>query len=373
MRTRPGRAGLSRALAFVRRSIRQLGMLALIPLLAIAETPPPDPDRWTRELASIAIGRTELGPTVRALYDLTLVQDEAGLLELLETTRQRPDWLAPARDAAIFQYTRSLARLPADAVPTVALDYLRRFEPQTMVPHHDHPYSRVPLLNIRAAAQGLEHGWLRQEAALEGLALLAQSPGGLIDAYLIETHPAIRAGYLDALAQVHPARAAQVSRASLERFEQAPELSRLAGEAALLAGDLATLQAVMTKGSGPGLAQIISGAAAQQSDAALTLLQSALNSGAAEPAALAIAQLYPVVAGIPDAEAALLTRLGDAQLGSAAALALAQSPSRDTQQALEALAASTDRPAARRARLALDLQAQGLQRPGAMDDKAITP
>jgi hypothetical protein len=311
---------------------------------------------WDRASAARALADVDIEPVVDQLHQFTLTGADSLLLESLEAVRLRPDWPEPARDLAILQYTRTLAALPADSVPPSVIAYLRAYPAMTLVPHEDHPSGRVPLFNIRAAAAGLEHRWLREEALLEGQALLRSNPRALADAFTLEVEPAVHAGYLQALEQATPGQLASLSAATRSRLEDTPELTPLAGRAALLLRDRQALETTLRHGEGDAVHRLLQDAASVLSrDDRLELLQSTLGSQRRDNASLAIAALYPALAGHPIADEALVARLGDPTLGAGAALALAQSPSLATRQALEALAVTSDRPASRRARMALQL------------------
>jgi hypothetical protein len=332
-------------------------LLATTPLGLVAQSPASPPAApWDRASAARALADVDIEPVVDQLHQFTLTGADSLLVESLEAIRLRPDWPEPARDLAILQYTRTLSALPADSVPPTVLAYLRTYPAMTLVPHEDHPQGRVPLFNVRAAAAGLENQWLREEALLEGQALLRSNPRALADAFTLEDEPAVQAGYLQALEQATPGQLALLSADARSRLMNTPELTPLAGRAALRLRDLPALEATLRHGEGDAVHRLLQDAASALSrDDQLTLLESSLGSGRRDNAGLAIAALYPALAGHPAADEALLARLGDANLGASAALALGQSPSLATRQALEALAVTSDRPASRRARLALQL------------------
>ncbi len=314
---------------------------------------------WTRFSARLAEGRVDSSATVQTLVNRTVSGADSDVLSLLEATRQRPDWPAPARDSAVYRFTHALRELPAGAVSPTIVTYLKAYEPNTLVPHEDHPQGRVPLYNVRAAAAGLEHGWMRQEALLEGLALLKSNPRGLADAFALEGDRPLRAGYLQAVSQASPTQLQGVVAETARRLPANPDLTPLAARAAALAGDAEAIVQVLDHGAGPAVHRMLRSVAdSADTPLLMALLPAGLGSANRESGALVLAELYPRLAGRPDADAVLLARLGDPDLGAGAALALARSPSLDTRLALEALAATTDRPVARRARLALDLREQ---------------
>jgi hypothetical protein len=85
------------------------------------------------------------------------------------------------------------------------------------------------------------------------------------------------------------------------------------------------------------------------------LLEAALDSGSAQTAALAMAQLAPVLAGHTASVERLFQQLEDPATGSAAALALAGNPNPEVRQRLEVAAVDANALLASRARLALQL------------------
>ena len=293
----------------------------------------------------------------RQLINLTVAGSSAETLELLRQVVGRKDWPVPAREAAIFRYTQELRTLPSSAVPYEVMFFLKSYQAQTLVSHDDHPEAGIPLFNIRAAAEGVENGWRRRAAMAEGSALMASNPRSLVDAFVLEAHPASRQGYLEALEQASPGQLQSVAKHASRRLRHQPELTELAGRAALLNADTNTLQKVLVTGNGPGLAHLMRESAqllspAQNGD----LLDATLEGGSTEVASLAMAELAPVIAEDPGIQSLLLQHLGDPELGGAAALALARSPAPDTIRQLKELAgAPGESLAASRAALALEL------------------
>lgn len=334
-------------------------LATILSLVAAMTFPSPEArsaESWDRQSALQAVARVDSSETVRQLFNLTVSGNDSELFALLERTDRRDDWPAPVRDATLFRYTLSLRQLPVDAVPPEVLTLLRAREPATLVPHEDHPQGQVPLFNVRAAAAGVMHHWTRQAAVLEGQALLRANPRSLADVFALETAAPVRSGYLQALDQATPAQRAGVRREALARLDDAPVLTPLAARAAAHANDPSAMARVLDHGEGPALQWMLQHATdALPKTGRLALMEEALLSPNREGAGLAIATLYPSLAGVQAADAALLARLGDAVLGASAALALAASPAPDTRLALDAIAAGPDRPAARRARLALAL------------------
>lgn len=112
---------------------------------------------WDRSSAMAAVRSVNIDAAVAGISGL---QDLEGL-------ENRSDWPLPAREAAVYKFTQSLASLPRDAVATAVLQHLKTYQAQVLVPHEDYDEATVPLFNIRGAAAGVENGWLRAESAAE--------------------------------------------------------------------------------------------------------------------------------------------------------------------------------------------------------------
>jgi hypothetical protein len=311
---------------------------------------------WDRESATHAARSVDTDPLTNDLLTLTLSGQPNEVIDLLNTTATRQDWPAPARERAVHQYTRELARLPSDAVSRKVMDYLTNWQVQTLIPHDDHPQSALPMYNIRGAAQGVENSWRRQEAALEARALMASNPRGLVDAYVLESHPAARRGYIEALGQASKVQLNGVGRSAAGRIKQHPELTGLGGQAALMAGDLDLLEQVFIHGQGAALGHLMR-ASAKTLPAAdnAALLAATLGDGPALNASIAIAELTGSASAEPGTEVLLLDHLENPELGGAVALALSRHASTDTLKLLHDLANDGEGLAAQRARLALEL------------------
>jgi len=291
------------------------------------------------------------------VLDATVAGSTADVLERLDFTAHRTDWSDQAVDGAIHDYAQALRGLPRGAVPAEIMTWLKAYEPRAWVAHEEYAAARVPLFNVRGVAAGVENDWLRQDALLEGLALIASNPRSLVDAWLIETHPASRLGYLQAVAQARPDRLSEVSRNARYRLDRHPELTALAGRAALQAGDVPALGEVFVHGSGPDLALLMRDAAlALPPEASAALLDNTLAASSGLNAALAIAELAPVSSAFPSTQALLLARLDDSGLGPTAALALSRVASPASLKELKRLAGDQKAKSARLARYALELR-----------------
>lgn len=337
--------------------------LTLLFCLAWPGTAPANPAvraTWDQEAALHAAHAQATDAVSERLVALTVAGSTEEALELLQSTQARGDWPEPAREKALYEYAQALRALPSAAVPPQIIAWLKAYQPLTLVPHEDHPDAAVPLYNIRGAAHGVENAWRQQDGLAEGLALLAISPGSLVDAWLLEAHPAARYGYLDALERATPGQLDGLGEAVLGRLDQHPGLTELGAQAALLSGDLPRLQAVLAAGDSAALGPVLSQAAATlPAPDAAELMESLLRTGTPAGGGLAIATLAPAAAGEPGVQALLIEQLGDPRLGGAAALALARIADAGTLNALAELASShASTPAGQRARLALSLHAE---------------
>jgi hypothetical protein len=321
-----------------------------------------DGERWDRDSARAAVASIDWSDTRDELLGLTLSAGPNEVIGLLSYTRQRPDWPAPVRDAAIHGYVQSLRDLPGAAVPPEVMVWLERYEPLTIVAHEDHATGEVPLFPVRSAVFGVENTWRRREAGREGVALLRAHPRALADAWLLDPHPAVRAGYLDALDEAAEDRLDQLARHGIKRMLREPELAPLAANAALATGRTAELGEVLSAVPGPYAAPLLTRAGAELDRVdRLQLLERLLEEAEPGTAAVAMAQLYPTLAGLPSMEVPagvlLLERLGDPALGSAAALTLARAAPQATLATLRELRDEGEGLAAERARLALETRA----------------
>ncbi len=312
---------------------------------------------WERDAALAAVAETDHQAVTRALVDLTIAGASLDLLDLLEATRTRPDWSGPARDAAVYRYVEDLRELTPGSLDPAVLTYLKAWPANALVPNQDHPSDLIPLLNVRAAASGVENSWKRQEALLEGLALLRSNPESLADAFALEPDGAVRDGYRLALVQAPPAALASLNRAAAQRLANMPELTPLFAEAASLSGEVNAHLAVLKAGRGAPVAAMLRQFSGQAGlPAQRELLLESLHDTPATNTALAIAELAPALVGSSPVDQALIGILSDPALGASAALALSRSGAPATVEALEALAQGGAGPAATRARLALELQ-----------------
>ena len=316
--------------------------------------------RWDRGNAMAAVNSVNIDRAVFEIAGVSSLADGDATLEKLNQLETRSDWPMPAREAALYEFTRSLADLPRAAVAAEVMQHLHNYEAKTLVPHEDHEATLVPLFNIRGAAAGVENGWQRKEFAAEAVELIRTDPASLVSAYTESTGNNQRAGYLDALRQADMADAIVVQQAALAGFEQAPELTAVVGLTAVMTADTSALRQLLVNGSGAGLsATLVQLAQRLQAPEIETLLNYAILEAPAGNAALAIAAWWPALKHVATVRGLLVEKLADPALGSAAALALAQSPDVQTIKILQQTAAGTSL-AARRAQMALDINREQL-------------
>lgn len=331
-------------------------LTALLPVLLNLSASPAVAANTPAVTASSGV-RTEWEARLDDLMRLVTAGDETRLLQLLRATTVDAGLPPAIREQVLHEFTVELRELPPGSVGHPVMEFLSGHEPQVMVPHEDHPDSHVPLFNLRAASAGVQHTWRRREASYAGFVLLAQDPALLVRAYLLHDDSPVRQGLLESVAAATPAQLETISFLALNGLEQEPALTELAGTAALRNEDTRALEQVLRTGSGSGLTRLVRDTGARlDPDRLARLLASTLEQAPPETAALAIAEWSSALAAHPDTENRLLSLLGDPQLGSAAALALANHAADSTTARLLAVLESGQSPlAASRARLALEL------------------
>ena len=318
---------------------------------AIAANPAP----WDRSSAMAAVRSVNIDKAIYEIGNISSLADGEATLRQLKQLETRSDWPQPAREAALFEFTRSLVGLPREAVATEVMQHLQNYQAQTLVPHEEHSDTLVPLFNIRGAAIGIENGWQRTEFAVDAAKLLETNPSRLVSGYMESTDHNRRSGYLDALPHADIINVVAVQSAALEQFDQNPGLTRLIGTTAVITGDAFAAQQLLINGRGAGLSTALRqlDESLQTSETAALLIY-AIEHAPASNASLAIAAWWPRLRHEADIRDLLVDKLADPALGAAAALALAQSPDIQTIKALQDTA-SGNSTAARRAQMALDI------------------
>jgi hypothetical protein len=317
-----------------------------------------DPELWERENAWRLSHTPQSATHAAALMQRVRAGDNPGALAYLKTLDADPALPAPARERLLFEFVHGLRDATPGAVGPAVLNYLRHYPSTVLVPDLDHPRMQVPLFSVRTATAGLENDWLRQESILRGRVLLDRGAGALVAAYLGARELPEQRGLLDALETSSPMQRTRVAELALEQLDARPELAELVGTAALLNEDGALLSRLLTGTTGQtGVHRLLRDSAMRFAPATNAyLLETALDQGTPETAALAIAELGPALSHDPRSVDRLFTELGVAETGAAAALALAANPDPEVLTRLEGLAAGpADSLIAARARLALHM------------------
>ena len=293
-------------------------------------------------------------------FNIDLAISDISDLQTLQALEQRSDWPLPAREAAMYRFTRSLASMSRDAVADDVMQHLRNYQARVLVSHDDHGDASVPLFNIRATAAGVENGWLRNESAAEAGLMIAQAPARLVSSYLESNSLSQRAGYLDALESASVSDMHQVQKIALGLLHESPEFTSLLAITAVATADVNVIKRLLIEGNGPGLTPAIKSIGSQTSlTTTAMLLKFAIEQAPADNAALAIAAWWPELSHDAATRQLLLSKLDHPALGSSAALALARNPDIQTIRELQ-LIAEGDSIAARRAQLALRLDRDNL-------------
>lgn len=329
----------------------------LAPWPGFAQTKLPEPN-WDERLALQTAQVSDSESRLENLFSLLRHDDVAGLEARLDALIRNEDLSAPARDYILHRFTVGLADF--ESIDPALVDRLRAVKPAVRVPHPESAEFGVPLYDISGAAEGVYHLSLRRQAQSEARQALGASPQAWLDAYLLAAPPQ-RAGFVDALDDASEDELLGVLPAASVRLPGAPDLTPVVGKAALLLGASATIGEAVRFGRGDALPRILEAAARTlpQSER-LALLRLAVLEAPPANAALAIAQLYPDLAVTPEAspEATdlLFDTLDHAELGAAAAMALAQSGGVEARARLQQLSDDGAGLAAARARTALALE-----------------
>jgi hypothetical protein len=311
--------------------------------------------QWQRDDAMAAVRSVNIATTLYQLGDISTLADGATTLRKLRALETRSDWPLPAREAALYQFTRSLAGLPRDAVAASVMEHLNNYQAQTLVPHEDHRGALVPLFNVRGAAAGVENNWQRAEFAIEASTLIATDPAALVQAYAKSVNRNQQSAYLDTLKHAEMDNVLAVQCLAIDALADAPSLTPLLGASAVITGDSFALEQLLLNGRGAGLSATFTRFESRLPTPGLSrLLGFAIEHAPAENAALAMAAWWPRLKHDPASRDLLMSTLADPKLGSSAALALAREPDIQTIKALQDTAAG-DTGAARRAQMALDL------------------
>jgi hypothetical protein len=316
--------------------------------------------QWDRSSAMSAVRSVNIDAAVDEISNISSLADAETTLSKLRNIETRSDWPLPAREAAIYQFTRSLAVLPHDAVAMEVMQHLRNYQAQTLVPHEDHGDALIPLFNIRGAAAGVENSWQRAEFGAEARKLLQTNPRSLVSVYARSGNHNQVSAFLDAMWYADMADVVAVQNAVLQSLEEKPGLTPLLGVTTVITTDTVAIQKLLTNGRGAGLSSALVRLDEQlQPPETAALLAYAIQQAPASNATLAIAAWWPRLRHEAASRDLLVGLLADPALGGSAALALSQQPDIQTIKILQDIAGH-DSDAARRAQMALDFNRAGL-------------
>ena len=311
--------------------------------------------KWDRNSAMAAVRSVNVDLAVYEIGDIATLADGETTLASLKHMETRSDWPLPAREAALYEFTRSLAKLPRAAVAIEVMQHLQNYQAQTLVPHEDHGASYIPLFNIRGAAAGVENGWQRTAFSILAVELLETDPAAMVSGYVESTNHNQRSAYLDVLRQADLTDIKTVQGAALDQLDRASELTAMIGLTTVITRDTIAIQQLLSSGSGVGLSSALRQLDQRlQTSERTALLIYAVNEAPADNASLAIAAWWPGLRHEAVLRDLLVDKLGDPELGASAALALAQSPDIQTIKTLQETAGGKS-VAAKRAQMALDI------------------
>jgi hypothetical protein len=305
--------------------------------IAQADSAFPAPN-WTVQEARTAAALIDTPAAVRPLFELARAGRDDALLESLAEVANRDGWTQPAREQVLYTFAAGLADLAPNTVGAEVMDWLLAYESRTLVPHDDHPAAGVPLYRVSAAAAGSLNAWERQTAAAQSAHLLGRGAEAWLEVYLA-AGPARRMGLMDALEQAEPEQLSLLADTVLERLPAEPGLTQVAARAGVLLREPVILGQAVAAGGGPGLApELRTAARAFDELERADVLRHAVKNAPPANAALAIAELAPGLLHQPEVTEFLFAKLGDLEIGSAAALALSASKNPQVRDRLNDLA-----------------------------------
>jgi len=274
-------------------------------------------ETWQRADAFAAIQAVDvdhvvIDRAVARIGGISSLTDGPYTLKKLHELENRSDWPLPAREAALYRFTRSLSELPRAAVDAGVVQHLRSYQPRTLVPHEDHANTLVPLFNLGAAVAGVANAWLQNEALADATLTLQKEPSVLLDMYLQSNSNAQRSGYLEALRQADPEGLQSLQNAAVERLDAVPDLGAVLGTLVSITADTDALGHLLMEGRGTGLARALQRTATRLPVAKLMqMLQLAVQQAPTDNAALAIAYWWPRLRHDASIRQLLLDKLAD--------------------------------------------------------------
>ena len=307
-----------------------------------------------RSLALEAIRQTDTSSVLGPLFQLARAGNDSELLEVLASIEEEPSIALPAKDYLMFNFAVGLSDLHPNAVAPPVLDFLASYQIKTLVIHQDHPQLAVPLFNVRAAVAGLRNSWARQQASGRSERLLQTNIDQWISSYL-SASVAERRGFVDALEFASPVQLRELGLLSLPQLEDYPELTLITGSAALILDDIGLLENSLSRGSGPGITEVLARSSRQLSiEQSIQLLDHCMGLDSDANAALAMAHLAPPHLDQPEVQQLMFATLPDRNRGAGAALVLGQSEIPEIQYKLRDIASKDKGLAGQRAETAIE-------------------
>jgi hypothetical protein len=320
-----------------------------------------DPPNWSAAAARQAVAQSDTAAALRPLLALARTQQHDVLLKELRMLSANDDLALPARERILFEFATSLGALEPHEIDPGVLSWLMSYEPRVLVPHEDAGLSGVPMYKVRAAAAGVAYNRQRQSAGRRAARPEDQGNAAWLAAY-VDSTPAIRQGYLDAIEGMPEKSLRDLAMAAAEALPHRRELTPVAALAAERLVDVELFQAVVTEGRGPSVAVALRSAVQTLDEVELSgLLQSALSGAPAVNASLALAEIAPFLFHQHETVSLLLGLLDDPELGASAALTLSRSPDPVVREHLARLAGSDLGLASKRAALATGLAAEAIR------------
>ena len=313
---------------------------------------------WDRRLALQAAGVNKSHREATRLISLVDKADSTAVMRALTQLAARTEWSHPAREAAIYEFTQKLRYLTPFVVDSAVLDFLLEYQVNVRVAHQESFTTGVPLFPIRSAAAGLVNQWTRQIAQEEAILILQKNPKALLNAYIANSHLAVRAGIESTIQGASSDSLMVLLNMGIPLLGEYPELTGLLGKTALESGDLQSVKDIFVFGKGSSLVEL-SRQVGQRFSSSETgdILLSALENAPPPTASIVVAGLAPYSIQQDSVAKALFNKLDDPALGSTVALTLAMWGNDQQIQALRNAAEKAPSSlAAKRAQTALSLE-----------------
>lgn len=244
---------LNRLIAFAVFSLLACTVLQAGTNLDIEGWPEPN---WDRDLALQAASEADTQLAANELLRLAKHASAAKTLKALTTIKTHSGLSGPAQEATLYRFVNALRDLPPFSVDDRVLEFLLRYQNQTLVAHEEIRDMAVPLFPIRAAAHGLVNQWERQRGELYTAKLLESRPADLLSVYAGTQNLNTRAGIESAVSEAEQPAQRDLLEAGMPMFLKNPALAGLMGRLAIELGDLDALGIVLVHGEGSALVEL---------------------------------------------------------------------------------------------------------------------